>query len=137
MILTTNIGLRRRKISIRRKSGNAAQYDASLDGAISGSPVSLTPSVPFFGGKFTAPAGIDNDVAEAKARPRFVFNQIHEPPRRIIVGHDLKCGAIIVKSALVLAQQCKASIRLVHVVNQRDHFHAPTLPTSGQRVMKS
>jgi len=110
----------------------------SLDGAISGSPVSSTPSVPFSAASFTAPAGIDNDVAEAKARPRFVFNQIRTNCRgRIIVGHDLKCGGDhAVKSALVLAQQCKASIRLVHVVNPRDHFHAPTLSTSRQRVME-
>ena len=110
----------------------------SLDGAISGSPVSSTPSVPFSAASFSAPAGIDNDVAEAKARPRFVFNQIRTNRRgRIIVGHDLKCGGDhAVKSALVLAQQGKASIRLVHVVNPRDHFHAPTLPTSRQRVME-
>ena len=71
----------------------------SLDGAISGSPVSSTPSVPFSAASFTAPAGIDNDVAEAKTRPRFVFNQIRTNCRgRIIVGHDLKCGGEIMRS---------------------------------------
>ncbi len=109
-----------------------------LNCSISGLPVSSTPSARFSAASFTATAGLGSDVAEAMDRPRLAFKPIHTSRRRrIIIGHDLKCGGDhAVKSALVLAEQCKASIRLVHVVNPRDHFHAPTLPTGRRHVME-
>jgi nucleotide-binding universal stress UspA family protein len=80
-------------------------------------------------GNFAAAEGIHSAIDQAKAAPQVLINDIQPAYlRRIIVGHDLKCGGdYALKSALVLAEQCHASIRLVHVVHSRRHFPGANL----------
>ena len=45
--------------------------------------------------------------------------------KRIIDGHDLAAGGeMALKSALVLANRCDAVLRLVHVVEPLEPYHA-------------
>lgn len=104
----------------------------------SGVVQSPKPSSRHSAANFAATVGIDSEVDSAKTRPRLVFKETRPVRRlRIIVGHDLKCGGDhALKSALVLAEQCEASIRLVHVVNPRHYFHASALMKGRQSTVE-
>jgi len=81
--LTTNIGCEGERFLSAGKSGNAAQYDAPrLTVQISGFARELNALSPFSAAKFHRPAGIDNDVAEAKARRDSCSTRSHEPPKK-------------------------------------------------------
>ena len=52
--------------------------------------------------------------------------------RRIIVGYDLRIGGeLALSSAAILARQCKAALRLVHVVEPLDSYQRISHPLTS------
>jgi nucleotide-binding universal stress UspA family protein len=57
--------------------------------------------------------------------------------KRIVVGHDLKTGGeTALKSAVVLARQCDAALRLVHVVEPQHFYEKISHPTASMNSLE-
>jgi len=57
--------------------------------------------------------------------------------KRIVVGHDLKTGGeTALKSAVVLAERCDASLRLVHVVEPHHLYQMISHPMASKNNLE-
>lgn len=89
-------------------------------------------------GNVAAAEKVDNSIGREKAQAGLLFHDLQTGHlRRIIVGHDLKCGGDhALQSALVFAEQFNASIRLVHVVNPHHHLYATALAKGRHGIVE-